>query len=133
MPATERGIYHNLKESEYTISNNEVVFFFSSELYRRKFLERYEQYRSFFNDKLAKIVGESSLNYDVLSDIRLYEDIEKRGFYVWIREMEITKEELEEYALRKMNDKESFKWKKIRRSLLKEKRVARWQKHQSLQ
>ena len=105
MPATANGIYHNLRESKYTISNGEVVFFFSSTLYRDKFLRQYQNHRTIMKNKLNV-----PLNTDTLADVILYEEVEKRGFFVRLERSRITYDDLYKYALRKMNEKESPKW-----------------------
>ena len=111
MPATKRGIYHNLKESKYTISNGEIVFFFSSKYYIRKFMERYKKNRDSF--KYKRIEEESPINLSTLADITLYKQIETRGFRVMLKGVELGWDELHKYALRKMTDKESYDWKRI--------------------
>jgi hypothetical protein len=45
MPATKRGVYHNLRESEYAVSNTEIAFFFSSEFVMNKYLSGYKDNR----------------------------------------------------------------------------------------
>jgi Phi-29-like late genes activator (early protein GP4). len=112
MPATLRGIYHNLKESKYVISNSEITFFFSSELYLNKFIDRYKNHREEFTNKFNRIgVAENNpFNTDTLADITLYQTIEKRGFFVRLQRARINYDDLYNYALRKMNKKESLDW-----------------------
>jgi hypothetical protein len=110
MPATKKGIYHNLAESKYTVSNGEIVFFFSSEFYLKKFLDGYNPNRVHFLHKMAKIVVDNALNYDTLADISYYKSIEKRGFFVRLQRAKINCDDLHKYALRKMNDKNSLEW-----------------------
>jgi hypothetical protein len=109
MPKTAKGIYHNLRESKYTISNGEVVFYFSSKLYRNKFLSDYEINRKLF----IKKIDEVPLNMDTLADVLLYEKIEKRGFFVRLDRAMITFNDLYKYSLRKMNEKNSPDWRVI--------------------
>jgi hypothetical protein len=120
MPKTLRGVYHNLRESKYTISNSEVVFFFSSPPYLDKFMRDYQTHRVEFNRKIDKIVNDTPLNMDVLADINLYETYEKRGFYVTLKGVEISCDELHQYALRKMTEKNSPNWSKIQKPKLHE-------------
>lgn len=108
MPITKRGIYHNLKESTYCVGNGEIVLFFSSKMYLTKFLERYKDYREEFAEEMKK--NELVLNMDTLSDIILYKQIEKRGFRTMIKGLEISWHELNQYALRKMTDKNISVW-----------------------
>jgi uncharacterized protein (DUF608 family) len=115
MPATLRGIYHNLKESKYAVSNSEIAFFFSSEFYLKKFLQGYEEYRENFSDKLSKMSDTNILNMDTLADIAFYKQVEKRGFCVWLKNIKISEVELHQYALRKMTDMKSPLWQKIER------------------
>ncbi|HWI49889.1 MAG TPA: early protein GP4 [Rummeliibacillus sp.] len=110
MPSTTRGIYHNLKESKYRTFNNEVLFYFSSELYRDKFLEGYLKNRELMRNKSKAILNTERLNIDTLSDIIFYEEIEKRGFFVRLDRARITYDDLYKYALRKMGDKTSPEW-----------------------
>lgn len=110
MPITKGGIYHNLKESEYTISNKEVVFFFSSKSYLQKFMSIYKSKRETVKYVNRKYIKHDVISLDILSDIRCYLEIEKRGFYVKIKGVEITSNELYRYASRKMIDKNTYEW-----------------------
>lgn len=113
MPATKRGIYHNLRESKYVVSNSEITFFFSSELYRSKFMEGYQNHREVFNQKTEKIMEDIPLNLDMLADITFYRTIEKRGFFCRLKRVRIDWNDLYKYALRRMNENESLEWVKI--------------------
>jgi len=114
MPPTKRGVYHNLKESKYVVSNEDITFFFSSEHTLNNFINRHKINRQLSRQKIEKVF-ETSLNLDVLSDIETYKDAEKRGFYVWLKGVSITWEELNQYALRKMSDDVSPVWCRIER------------------
>lgn len=118
MPVTLRGIYHNLRESKYTVSNGEIVFFFSSQVYMDKFLKGYKENRFHFLDKITKNVGDSSLNMSTLADISYYKKLEKRGFLVWCKGVELTWEGTQKYALRKMTDENMNDWSKIQKPKL---------------
>lgn len=111
MPPTKRGIFHNLRESRFTISNGEIVTFFSSRLYRDKFLSEYKENRKKF--KYTRIESENKVNLSTLADISLYKQIEKRGFRVTVRLIELSWEELHQYALTKMMEKNAPEWVKI--------------------
>lgn len=113
MPATRKGIYHNLKESKYTVSNSEIVFFFSSELNMEKFVDGYEHNRDIFFIRMAKIVGDIPLNLSTLFDIGYYERVEKRGFRAMLKGVNITKKDLYQYSLRKMTQDSNPIWKII--------------------
>ncbi|UTC25167.1 transcriptional regulator [Cytobacillus phage Bfsp1] len=111
MPATKRGIYHNLRESKYTVSNTEIVFYFSSESYLNKFMDGYQNHREKFADKWNKTIKEKTpLNVDTFADIIYYIETEKRGFFVRAGRAMINKNDLFEYALRKMMQKPSPLW-----------------------
>jgi hypothetical protein len=110
MPVTKRGIYHNLMESKYTVSNSEIVFFFSSEVYLNKFMDGYQNHRVIFLEKMAKIAVENPLNMATLADITYYKKVEKRGFFVRLKRAKITWDDLYKYALRKMSDKNTLEW-----------------------
>lgn len=81
---SRRGIVNDLKESPFMkkiiyASNNYIVFFFSSKLYKEKFEERLEENRKKINESLSNRFG-FKIENDVLCDIKLYINIEKRGF-----------------------------------------------------
>ena len=118
MPPTLRGIFHNLKESKYTVSNSEIVFFFSSEFYLNKFLEGYQENRIKFIEKLDKITIDNKLNMNTLADITFYKSIEKRGFRAWLKGVDIDWQEIHKYALRKMTEKNTPDWLRIPRPKL---------------
>ena len=120
MPVTLRGVYHNLKESKYTISNSEVVFFFSSKSYLDKFMKDYQNNRVEFNRRLDKAITETPLNMDTIADIKFYDEIEKRGFYAWLKGVNIDCNELYRYALRKMTEQNTPNWSEIQRPKLHE-------------
>lgn len=97
---TKRGIYTNIKESEYTYSvffnqngvHLDYTFYFSSEFYRNKFENRHKEEIHRFNRSLNNVYKDK---FDIVADplawIRLYCLIEKRGFYIIINNgVEIT-------------------------------------------
>jgi hypothetical protein len=113
MPATAKGIYHNLRESKYVVSNTEITFYFSSKFYLNKFMAEYQTHREKFTTRMEKLVNDSPYNVDTLADIKLYKDIEKRGFFVKLFNVKINEDDLNKYALRCMTNKETKEWKII--------------------
>jgi hypothetical protein len=116
VPATKRGIYHNLKESTYTVSNGDAVLFFSSEFYRDKFLNEYKEHRKKITNKLK----EPDFNFDLLADNILYKNIEKRGFRVLLFGCSINQQDFDRYSIKQMMVKKSNDWFKIKRPSIKE-------------
>jgi hypothetical protein len=110
MPATAKGIYHNLRESKYVVSNSEITFYFSSKFYLNKFMIEYPDHRETFQKRMENLLKDSPFNVDTLADIKLYKDIEKRGFFVKLFNVKITEDELNKYALRCMTNKETLEW-----------------------
>lgn len=110
MPKTRGGIYHNLRESKYVISNSEVTFFFSSMFYLNKFMDGYKENRLKYGERFDKASKVDKFNTDTLADILFYEETEKRGFFVRLGRARITFDDLYSYALRKMTDKVSNEW-----------------------
>ena len=111
MVATKKGIYHNLKESTYTASNGDVVLYFSSKTYLKKFMIRYKQHREKFNNRVELKNQSIPLNFDTLSDLLLYQELETRGFMVRINTLRVNFNDVYKYAVKKMNDKDSPVWK----------------------
>ena len=76
---------------DLTISPHSVVvcydsfklkFVFSSGLYKRNFKDKLQSNREKINDSLSKRFGFAIQN-DILSDLKLYTTIEKRGFLIY--------------------------------------------------
>jgi len=107
---TKRGIFHNLHETEYATSNNEVAFFFSSITYQYKFMEEYKEYRESFRKRIAKAMNVNEINTSLLADVHFYKEIEKRGFRVTINGREQQWRELHQFALTKMTEKNTLDW-----------------------
>lgn len=122
MPATKRGIFHNLRESNYTISNSEIVLFFSSKLYRKMFLERYKKNRLFYLSKMSKNDVEEKHFLERIADINLYVSIELRGFYAWFKGETVSCEELYLYALQEPTAPNTLDWHAIQKPKLDERR-----------
>ena len=119
MSITARGIYHNLNDSEYAISNTDIAFFFSSKTYLNKFMEEHDEFRLDFRKRLERVIELNEENTDLLADIHFYRDIEKRGFRVeslnYISTEQgvrrgINWQELHRYALVKMTEKNTTSW-----------------------
>ena len=104
MPKTAKGIYHDLRESKYSISIDDIEYFFSSKMYRDKFereiVRNREKYAWFFNGKKL------DLNFDMIADISLYVIIEKRGFRVKVKECSVNWQSLRSEAVARLNSKE---------------------------
>ena len=100
MPATRDGIYHDLRESTYTFTENVVTYYFSSKLYQTKFENEIkrnrEKYTWFFQGKKLE------LNFNVLADLSLYCIIEKRGFRVRIEGDVKNWQDARKYAIQRL-------------------------------
>lgn len=88
MPKLTRGkVAYNLEQSPYTTNifyksiDCYLQYHFSSELYRTNFMNRLKEHRNKINESLSKRFNIQITN-DILSDIKLYESIEKRGFLI---------------------------------------------------
>ena len=109
---TERGIYNNLTDSSYIVSNGDVSLYFSSKIYMLKFLNRYKMNRKENEKRVQRFAGNTKFNFSVWFDIHLYQEIEKRGYHatVWHKDGCIPKEELEKYAISKATKCEVKEW-----------------------
>lgn len=78
---TRRGIYYNLKESEYIYDREHYRFYFSSEYNKYRFETQLEDY---IKSKNEKIINNLELNIDItlIYMIEFYKKIEKRGFKI---------------------------------------------------
>ena len=110
MPATKRGVYHNLRESKYAVSNTEIAFFFSSEFVMTKYLTGYQDNREKYKKRMGSLLKDSPYNLDLVADICFYQEVEKRGFYSKFKNVILKKNDLYNYALRKMSDENTLEW-----------------------
>lgn len=78
---TINGIYLNLKESDYKLNYNGLIYYFSSELYMNKFKNNVKQ---FIVEETAKLKTKYKINiyFDTMFTIAYYKKIEKRGFRI---------------------------------------------------
>jgi hypothetical protein len=110
MPATKRGVYHNLRESKYAVSNTEIAFFFSSEFVMTKYLTGYQDNREKYKKRMGSLLKNTPYNLDLVADICFYQEVEKRGFYSKFKNVILKKDDLYKYALRKMSDENTLEW-----------------------
>lgn len=87
--------------------------------YLRKFLKEYKENRQKFVERFERITINNPLNVETLADIELYKAIEKRGFRACLHGVDISYNDLHQYALRKMKQKESLEWHQIKNFNLK--------------
>lgn len=80
---TRSNIAYDLSISphRHTVNYGEcsLEYVFSSDLYRRKFIEKQNENRETISNSLTKRFG-VTVRQPILADIRLYSTIEKRGF-----------------------------------------------------
>lgn len=91
LKTTVKGICLNLNESEYTFKYKGLIFYFSSEFYKRRYSEKVQDYVS--NESLKiQVKYDLNLNFELVFMLSLYKKIEKRGFRVYdeINKKEIT-------------------------------------------
>ena len=85
---SKRGIYYNLKESEYTLNIDNFKFVFSSLFYLTLFKTNLDSYLEYEQSRLNKKINS---NIDLKEVILLdhYKKIEKRGFLVYYKDKEL--------------------------------------------
>ena len=88
---TKRGIYLNIKESDYSYNFKGLIFYFSSKKYLEKFKETV---KSYLENEIYKIKIKYNINIsiDLFIIISYYKKIEKRGFRIYdnLNKKEIT-------------------------------------------
>ncbi|MFR8117258.1 MAG: early protein GP4 [Clostridia bacterium] len=91
MKTTIKGICLNLTESEYFFKYKGLIFYFSSEFYKKKFTKEITNYIETETFKL-QVKYNINVNFDLLFMLALYKKIEKRGFRVYdeVNNKEIT-------------------------------------------
>lgn len=95
---TRGGVCYDLTNSPYNFSIDYkpqmIRYYFSSELNKKRFIERLQENRDNVNLSLSNRFG-IWINFNKLADLALYKKVEKRGFYIvtsngvieWIEEI----------------------------------------------
>lgn len=78
---TIRGIFNNIDESDYVYNIDGLTFFFSSNLYKEKFIKGLKDYL-FYEQLKLKQKYNVNCNFDLYFMISFYKKIEKRGFKI---------------------------------------------------
>lgn len=84
MSLTKHGICYDLTKSPFTVCmwyGQNVIYAFSSEKNKEKFINKLEANREELTNSLYKRF-KMELDIPLLCDIRLYDSIENRGFYI---------------------------------------------------
>jgi hypothetical protein len=88
---TKRGIYTNIVDSTYPFTVGEITFYFSSIFYRSKFMNDYQSEIKRFNTSANNVYkNKFCVDMTPLALIRLYVLIEKRGFYLKVKGVDVT-------------------------------------------
>lgn len=87
---TRKGIYTNIKESDYCYTVKGMTFYFSSKFYLNNFIKEIETEMTSFNDRLNNVYNNKfRIKMDKFALIRLYQLIERRGFRIQIEGNEV--------------------------------------------
>ena len=78
---TRNGIYNNLNISSYSVTLENITYYFSSRQYLNKFINIYKNNRLELKAQVEKKL-EIELEANQIYDLILYQKIEKRGFRV---------------------------------------------------
>ena len=96
MALTRNNVAYNLNESPHRLEvpydQQSVIYVFSSEFYKTNFYNRFLDNREKISESLSKRFGFRVQN-DLLSDLKLYTCIEKRGFLIFKDEDKIACQE----------------------------------------
>lgn len=84
-------VYYELEDSPFFLRINDFMFYFSSEFYKNKFDEEYKNYLR--NETLKLDVRYNMIVYaDEMLLLSFYKKIEKRGFRVMYKGVELEKD-----------------------------------------
>lgn len=89
-----KGVYYDIKDSDYMVSNGQLIFFFSSESNMQKFFKKQNEDKTVKINHLLKSFKQISPSFDLLLDIEFYKTHEKKGFYVLNKNKEVSEKDL---------------------------------------
>ena len=79
---TKSGVVYDVKNSPFQVERNGYIFKFSSESHRHKFIREAKIKEEWLNDSLSRRFR-IKVDFILLADIQLYQQIEQRGFYIY--------------------------------------------------
>lgn len=79
---TKSGVVYDVKNSPFQVERNGYIFKFSSEPHRHKFIREAQKKEEWLNDSLSRRFR-IQVDFILLADIQLYQQIEQRGFYIY--------------------------------------------------
>lgn len=79
---TKSGVVYDVKNSPFQVERNGYIFKFSSEPHRHKFIREAKIKEEWLNDSLSRRFR-IKVDFILLADIQLYQQIEQRGFYIY--------------------------------------------------
>lgn len=85
---SKRGIYYNLKESDYIVEIDNFRFVFSSLFYLSLFKQNLDSFIEYEENRINKKIN-VELNLKEVILIEHYKQIEKRGFLVYYKNKEL--------------------------------------------
>lgn len=85
---SKRGIYYNLKESDYIYAIDNFEFVFSSLFYLKLFKNDLEKYIEFEQNKINYKL-KNNIDFREMILLNHYKSIEKRGFLVYYKNKQI--------------------------------------------
>jgi hypothetical protein len=103
-----RGVYNNLEDSTYIVSNGDMQLFFSSFSRLGKFMTGYMKNRIMAGKKMRAFIGDTDLPYEYASDIEYYHNCENKGSLILINGKQATLKEVESYLLHLVADKKEL-------------------------
>lgn len=88
MKVGDKVVYNNINDSDYMFEYSNIKFYFSSKFYLEKF-ER--EYVKFIKDETIKLKNKFKCHImcDEMILLLLYKQIEKRGFRVYYKDLQI--------------------------------------------
>lgn len=78
---SRNGVCYDLQNSPYKYEWRGMVYFFSSESHRAKFIRNVREKEMWLDDSLSRRF-KCTVHLPILADVQLYTQIETRGFYV---------------------------------------------------
>lgn len=78
---SKNGVCYTLPDSPYTYEWRGMVYFFSSEPHRAKFIREVRKREEWLDDSLSRRF-KCSVHLPILADVQLYAQVETRGFLI---------------------------------------------------
>lgn len=110
---SKRGVFNNIEDSDYIITDGELILYFTSEHNMNSFINSYKENRETYNEKYNRFIKGVDLIPTIQIDVELYKNSEFKGFHICLGVTKLDEKDIRDISLRRMMLNEVRDYKKV--------------------